>query len=466
MGFFENVNQYFDQAAQFSDLSPGLLEQIKACNSVYRMRFPIKRDNGSIQVIEAYRVQHSHHRLPCKGGIRYSEMVDQDEVMALAALMTYKCALVEVPYGGGKGGVKINPRNFSENELERITRRYTFELVQKNFIGPYSDVPAPDYGTGEREMAWIANTYMVLKQNEPDSYACVTGKPLNLYGVPGRKAATGMGVFFGLRALVDVSEDMKALGLKAGLEGKEVIIQGLGNVGYNTGVFLQNAGAIITGICEFNGAIYNKKGFDIEKVFKEFRETGSLRKIEADKFIEDSSAGLEWPCDILIPAALENQITKENAPRISAKIIAEAANGPVTPDAEKILLSKGILIIPDLYLNAGGVTVSFFEWLRNLNHVAFGRMDKRQEAYQSNSILQLMQKMTGKKIDEKVFTDLTNGPDELDYINGALEETMTRSYHDIRSKSIKSKTSDLRTAAYLLAIERVSEYYTTAGIFP
>ncbi|MCB1147693.1 MAG: Glu/Leu/Phe/Val dehydrogenase, partial [Leptospiraceae bacterium] len=440
MGFFENVNQYFDQAAQFSDLSPGLLEQIKACNSVYRMRFPIKRDNGSIQVIEAYRVQHSHHRLPCKGGIRYSEMVDQDEVMALAALMTYKCALVEVPYGGGKGGVKINPRNFSENELERITRRYTFELVQKNFIGPYSDVPAPDYGTGEREMAWIANTYMVLKQNEPDSYACVTGKPLNLYGVPGRKAATGMGVFFGLRALVDVSEDMKALGLKAGLEGKEVIIQGLGNVGYNTGVFLQNAGAIITGICEFNGAIYNKKGFDIEKVFKEFRETGSLRKIEADKFIEDSSAGLEWPCDILIPAALENQITKENAPRISAKIIAEAANGPVTPAAEKILLSKGILIIPDLYLNAGGVTVSFFEWLRNLNHVAFGRMDKRQEAYQSNSILQLMQKMTGKKIDEKVFTDLTNGPDELDYINGALEETMTRSYHDIRSKSIKSKT--------------------------
>lgn len=466
MGFYEYINEYFDKAAKYSDLSTGLLEQIKACNSVYRTRFPVKKDDGNIEVIEAYRVQHSHHRLPCKGGIRYSDMVNQDEVMALAALMTYKCAVVEVPFGGGKGGVRINPKDYSLAELERVTRRYTFELVQKNFIGPYSDVPAPDYGTGEKEMAWIANTYMILKQNEPDSYACVTGKPINLYGIPGRTAATGLGVYFGLRAVTEIAEDMQALGLSAGLKNKEIVVQGFGNVGYHAALFLHENGAKIVGIVEYNGAVYNKDGVDVKNAHKIFREKGSLQEVAGNFYPGNPSQGLEWECDILIPAALENQITEKNADKIQAKIIAEAANGPVSPDGEKILLSKGKMLIPDLYLNAGGVTVSFFEWLRNLNHVAFGRMDKRQEAKQSQNFLDLIEKTTGKSINEKEKEILSKGPDELDYIQGALEETMIRSYNDIRKKMKLKNISDLRTAAYLLAIERVASYYTISGIFP
>nr|WP_243663890.1 Glu/Leu/Phe/Val dehydrogenase dimerization domain-containing protein [Rhodothermus marinus] len=258
--FWEQVNRMFDRAAAYTKHPKGLLDQIKACNSVYRMEFPVKRDDGSIEVVRAYRAEHSHHKLPTKGGIRYAPNVNEDEVMALAALMTYKCAIVDVPFGGAKGGVKIDRRQYSEAELERITRRYTYELLKKNFIGPGVDVPAPDYGTGPREMAWILDTYNSFSSNPLEALACVTGKPVGQGGVRGRKEATGRGVFFGVREACSVEEDMKALGLQTGLGGKTVVVQGLGNVGYHAAKFLQEGGAVLVGLAEIEGAIYNPDG--------------------------------------------------------------------------------------------------------------------------------------------------------------------------------------------------------------
>jgi glutamate dehydrogenase (NAD(P)+) len=375
--FFKSVERSFDKAAKFTTWENGILEQIKACNSIYSMRFPVKMDDGHIEVIEAYRVQHSQHKSPCKGGIRFSMAVNQDEVMALAALMTYKCAIVNVPFGGAKGGIKISPRSLSTYELEKITRRYTSELVKKNFIGPGIDVPAPDYGTGEREMAWIVDTYQSLKPGEIDAAGCVTGKPISLGGVRGRKEATGLGVFFGVREVCLMPEVMKKQGLTVGIENKKVVVQGLGNVGYHSAKFFRENGAIVVSIAEFEGAIYNAAGLNEEEVFQHRKKTGSILNFPGATNLKNSGDALELDCDILIPAALENVIDKNNAPKIKAKIIGEAANGPLTPEADDILAAKGILVIPDMYLNAGGVTVSYFEWLKNLSHVRYGRLEKR-----------------------------------------------------------------------------------------
>ena len=375
--FFQSVERSFDKASKFTSWEQGILEQIKACNSIYSMRFPVKMDDGHIEVIEAYRVQHSQHKSPCKGGIRFSMAVNQDEVMALAALMTYKCAIVNVPFGGAKGGIKISPRNLSTYELEKITRRYTSELVKKNFIGPGIDVPAPDYGTGEREMAWIVDTYQSLKPGEIDAAGCVTGKPISLGGVRGRKEATGLGVFFGVREVCMMEDIMKKQGLTVGIENKKVVVQGLGNVGYHSAKFFRENGAIGVSIAEFEGAIFNEAGLNEEEVFQHRKKTGSILNFPGATNLKNSGDALELACDILIPAALENVIDKNNAARIKAKIIGEAANGPLTPEADDILAAKGVLVIPDMYLNAGGVTVSYFEWLKNLSHVRYGRLEKR-----------------------------------------------------------------------------------------
>ena len=369
--FFHSVEKSFDKAAQFTRWEKGLLEQIKACNSIYSMRFPVKMDDGRIEVIEAYRVQHSQHKSPCKGGIRFSEEVNQDEVMALASLMTYKCAIVNVPFGGGKGGIKINPRNHSVYELEKITRRYTSELVKKNFIGPGIDVPAPDYGTGEREMAWIVDTYASLKPGEIDAAGCVTGKPITQGGVRGRKEATGLGVFFGIREVCNMPDVMSRLGLTIGVEGKKVVVQGLGNVGYHSAKFFREHGSILVAIAEYEGAIYNENGLNEEEVFQHRKSTGSILNFPGATNLAKSGDALELPCDILIPAALENVINESNAAKVQAKIIGEAANGPLTPEADEILIKKGVLVVPDMYLNAGGVTVSYFEWLKKLSHVRY-----------------------------------------------------------------------------------------------
>jgi glutamate dehydrogenase (NAD(P)+) len=464
--FFGDVMRYFDRASKFLDYPKGLLNQIKYCNSVYEMRFPLKVGN-EMQVIEAYRVEHSHHKQPTKGGIRYSENVSQDEVMALAALMTFKCAIVDVPFGGAKGGIKINPRKYTTDQLEKVTRRYTSELIKKNFIGPGIDVPAPDYGSGEQEMSWIADTYNTFFPGHLDAMACVTGKPVSQGGIVGRKEATGLGVFYGLREVCRFEEDMRKIGLTVGIEGKRVVIQGLGNVGYHAAKFFYEAGAKIIAIAEYEGAVFSDSGLNYHEVFEHRNKTGSILNFPGAENIEKSSEALELDCDILIPAALENQINLGNADRIKAKIIGEAANGPCTPEAEEILTAKGVLIIPDIYLNAGGVTVSYFEWLKNLSHVRFGRLGKRFDENMNNQILSAVESMIGKSFTDTHRRIIGRGADELDFVYSGLEETMMEAYRDIRQE-FKSREGipDLRTAAFVVAIRKVAGSYESLGIFP
>lgn len=464
--FFDDVVQYFDHAAQFVKATPGILDQIKYCNSVYRMKFPV-RVKGGYEVIEAYRVEHSHHKLPTKGGIRYSEHVNQDEVMALAALMTYKCAIVDVPFGGAKGGVKISPRKYSEDELERITRRYATELVKKNFIGPGIDVPAPDYGTGEREMSWIVDTYNTFNMNEINALGCVTGKPIGQGGIAGRREATGLGVFYGVRQYLSDAARAKKLGLTTGITGKKVAVQGLGNVGYHAAKFFHEAGAILVSVGDWNSSVYDKNGIDPDVALAYFKKNGTLDGLKGTKSLKKNTDVLEVECDILIPAALENQINIDNAARIKTKIIAEAANGPVTPEAEKILLKKGTVIIPDIYLNAGGVTVSYFEWLKNLSHVRFGRMEKRYEKNMNNNLINAIESSTGKQLSKAQRNMIDHGADEKDLVYSGLEDTMIESLEQImETMNQDKKISDLRTAAFVTAVRKIVVSYEKLGIFP
>jgi len=467
LSFFDQVTQNFEKAAAYTKHPRGLLDQIKICNSVYHMAFPIEKDDGSIEVVHAWRAEHSQHKLPTKGGIRYDHRVNEDEVMALSALMTYKCAMVEVPFGGAKGGIRIDRRNYTEGELERITRRYTYELFRKGFIGPAIDVPAPDYGTSAKEMSWIADTYLALAQHDVNALGCVTGKPVGGGGVRGRKEATGRGVFFGIREACADAADMKKLGLEPGLEGKTVVVQGLGNVGYYAAKFFSEAGAKLVGLAEREGSIANPNGLDLEKVMAHRAETGSILGFPGAQDLPDRTSALELPCDILVPAALENQIVAENAPRIQAKIVAEAANGPVSADASAELYRRGVLIVPDMYLNAGGVTVSYFEWLKNLSHIRFGRMEKRFEERTNRRLLEVVQKLTGQSMSEEEILDFSRGASEEDLVNSGLEETMVNSYHKIRETRRRHRDEpDLRTAAFIVAIDMIAVTYGDLGIFP
>jgi len=465
--FYRSVSTYFKRAARFTGLPDGLLEQIHSCNSVYRMRFPVKKDNGEIQVVEAFRAQHSYHRLPTKGGIRFSTHLDQDEVVALAALMSYKCSIVGVPFGGAKGGVRIASRECSTGFRERLTRRYTAELVKKNFIGPGTDVPAPDYGTGEQEMAWIADTYKALNPTELHNYACVTGKPLSLHGIPGRIEATGLGVCYGIEECLNHREDMTAVGLTPGLVGKRIIVQGLGNVGYHAARFLQTrGGAIITGIGEFDGGIFNADGLDVEAVQKHRSETGSILGFPGATEFKRSADVLEQECDILLPAALENQITSDNAPRIQARIVAEAANGPVDAAAESILQEKGCLLLPDIFLNAGGVTVSYFEWLKNLAHVSFDRITSGYERAVNERIVAAIEAHAGTPLDPRMREELTAEATEKELVRSALRKTMATAYNHVRDVWKQKELPNIRTAAYYVAINQIAGTYRDLGVFP
>jgi glutamate dehydrogenase (NAD(P)+) len=464
--FFGAVEKSFDKAAAFTNWDPGVLEQIKQCNAVYRMHFPVKVGD-KVEVIKAYRVQHSHHKTPCKGGIRFSTNVNLDEVMALAALMTYKCAIVNVPFGGAKGGISIDPRKYSTYDLEKITRRYTAELIKKNFIGPGVDVPAPDYGTGEREMAWILDTYSSMRPGEIDAQGCVTGKPVTQGGVRGRKEATGLGVFYGIREVCSMEKMMKKLDLPIGVPGKRIAVQGLGNVGYHTAKFFQQAGAIIVGLAEYEGAIYDYNGIDVDAVVAHRNNSGSILNFKGATNFKSNTDVLEMECDILIPSALENVINGENAGRVKAKIIGEAANGPLTPEADEILVNKGVLIIPDIYLNAGGVTVSYFEWLKNLSHIRYGRMEKRFTENLNTQLLAQIEGLTGKAVADAAREIIMHGPEEVDFVRSGLEETMitaTREIIDCWNKN--PEIPDMRTAAYLVAIDKVATSYAELGIFP
>ncbi|MCI0336463.1 MAG: Glu/Leu/Phe/Val dehydrogenase [Acidobacteria bacterium] len=466
--FFENVIRYVDQAAALTKYPKGLLDQIKQCNSVYSFKFPIRDSQGNIETIRAWRVEHSHHKLPTKGGIRYAPEVNEDEVMALAALMTYKCAIVDVPFGGAKGAIQFDPNKYPVDQVERITRRYTHELAKKNFIGPGVDVPAPDYGTGEREMAWIADTYMAMNPGQIDALACVTGKPLSQGGVRGRREATGRGVFYALREACNNAEDLKKLGLDRGIAGKRIVVQGLGNVGSHATKFCREEGdARIIAIAEREGAIMNPNGLIEADVIAYRKETGSILNFPGSTNIINTRDALELECDVLIPAALENQITAENANRIKARIVVEGANGPTTPEAEEILRKKGVLIIPDVYANAGGVTVSYFEWLKNLSHVRIGRMGKRYEQASELRMMRMIEVLTGKKFTEEQIAAAAIGPDELDFVNSGLEDTMVVSYQRLREiwKS-NPQIPDLRAAAFYDAIGKIAISYLELGIFP
>lgn len=464
--FYTTVESYFDRAASHADFPSGILNQIRACNSVYMVRFPV-RINDDVQVFTGWRVQHSHHRLPTKGGIRYADHVTQDEVMALAAQMTYKCAIVNVPFGGAKGGVQVDAKKYDVDVIERITRRYTMELIKRNCIGPGIDVPAPDYGTGPREMAWIADTYQAVSPGQIDALACVTGKPVSQGGIAGRTEATGRGVFFGVREALSTSENAALFNMTPGLEGKRVVVQGLGNVGYWAAKFLQEGGAHIIGIGEYEGAIVDRNGLDVDEVFAHRRDSGSILNFKNAKNLKGGLQILEQECDILVPAALENQITAENAPKIKTNMIAEGANGPVSASAEAILLQRGIHMLPDIYLNAGGVTVSYFEWLKNLAHVRFGRLGKRHEEASYRRIAALVEQVTGHSLSPMERELFIHGADEKDYVDSGLEETMITAFYEVLDAYHGSRTvKDLRTAAFLVSINKIGTSYRELGIFP
>ncbi|KAG0365727.1 glutamate dehydrogenase, partial [Mortierella sp. AD032] len=438
-GFLGSVETFYDRAAKISGVSAKSLTAIKAVDAVLSVKFPVEIDQDTHVIIEGYRAQHSRHRLPCKGGIRFSDEVDLQEVEALASLMTYKCAVVDVPFGGAKGGVKLNPKKFTPAQLERITRRYTMELCQKNFIGPGVDVPAPDVGTGPREMSWIMDTYRQFNPQDVNAAGCVTGKPISQGGVRGRNEATGLGVYYGVREFLQFPEVQKMTGLDGNIAGKTVIVQGFGNVGYWAAKFFQNNGAKIIGIGEHDVSAYDANGLDIEAIFKHRAEKGTFRGFGNAEIIDGSIKIMERECDILIPAALERQIGLKNVKNIKAKIIGEAANGPITPDAHDYLVSQGKVVIPDLLLNAGGVTVSYFEWLKNLSHVRFGRMSRKWEEAGKSKLLTLH---------ELVYSGLE------DTMIGACEETRA---------TAALKNTDFRTAALVNAIQKISTVTTQSG---
>jgi glutamate dehydrogenase (NAD(P)+) len=381
--------------------------------------------------------------------------------------MTLKCAIVDVPFGGAKGGVRIDRKEYSNDELERITRRFTFELNRKNFIGPGCDVPAPDFGTGAKEMSWIADTYQSLNNGELNAMACVTGKPVGLGGIRGRTEATGLGVFYGVREACNSVEDMKQIGLKTGVEGKTVVVQGFGNVGYHTAKFFHDHGAKIIAIAEYDGAIVNPNGLDIEAIDLHRQEHGSITNAPGSESMPAGESALEMKCDILVPAALENVITRHNAGKVQAKIVAEAANGPTTAEADEILNAKGVMIIPDAYLNAGGVTVSYFEWLKNLSHVRFGRLEKRFEEHAFRRMLTAVGSITERHFTEEMLNTLSPGADEHALVRSGLEETMATAYDEIRATKCKlNGKADLRTAAFVTSINKIALCYGDMGIFP
>lgn len=463
--FLQTVNLAVDRAGALIEMPPGLLDHIKQCNSVYQVRFPVKI-RGEYKNFIGWRATHSEHRLPVKGGIRYSPDVDQEDVEAMAALMTYKCAIVDVPFGGSKGGLRIRPQDYTEEELELITRRFARELIKKGYISPAENVPGPDMGTGPREMAWIADTYRTMYPHDINAIACVTGKPVTQGGIVGRHEATGRGVQYGLREFFRHPEDVARAGLEGGLEGKRIIVQGMGNVGSHLASFLQEEdGVKIIGIVEHDGAVISEDGVDVLKVIEYVRQHRGIKGFPDYTFVEDGRSVLEMECDILIPAALEGQITLENADRIKAKVIAEAANGPVTYDADKVLRERGITIIPDAYLNAGGVTVSYFEWIKNLSHIRFGRLQRRLDEMRGQQVIEAIEAATGRPVPAIHRDRLSRGADELDLVRSGLDDTMRNAYGEIREFFLsRPDVGDLRTAAYGVALQKVVRAYDELGV--
>ena len=468
--FRESVDIMFNKAVKLMDLSPGLEQKIRVCNSTYTVRFGV-RLRGQIHTFTGYRSVHSEHMEPVKGGIRYAMGVEQDEVEALAALMTYKCALVQAPFGGSKGGLRIDPREWDAHEMEQITRRFAYELIKRDLINPSQNVPAPDMGTGEREMAWIVDQYRRMNTTDINAAACVTGKPINSGGIQGRVEATGRGVQYALQEFFRYEEDKAKANLSGKLKGKRVIVQGLGNVGYHAAKFVsEEDGSKVIAVIERDGAVVNPDGLNIELLKEHIMMTGGVKDFLTGEFIEDGAAVLEMECDILIPAALEGVINLTNADRIKANLIIEAANGPITSGADEILVNKGVVIIPDMYANAGGVTVSYFEWVKNLSHIRFGRMQRRQEESRHQLLLDELQRLgndpsIGWTLSEDFKTKYLKGADELELVRSGLDDSMRSAYQSMRAVwHAREDCPDLRTAAFLVSIERVAASYRSKGL--
>ncbi len=466
--FRKSVEKMVDEALKLTGMEKGICDAIKGNNAVIKLKFPVTI-KGKVEIFTGWRATHSIHRLPAKGGIRYSMAVDQGEVEAMAALMTYKCAIVDVPFGGSKGGLKIDPRKYDRDELQRITRRFARELATSGFLSPAMNVPAPDMGTGQREMAWIADTYKHLYPNDIDYNACVTGKPVHMGGIRGRIEATGRGVQYVLREFFRHPEDVKGANMEGGLDGKRVVIQGLGNVGYHAAKFLQEEDGIkVIAVIEHDGALINENGINIEDVRQHLIADGStgIKSFPDAEYREDGSSVLEMDCDILIPAALEGVIHKDNAPRIKAKLIAEAANGPTTYEADKILNKRGIVILPDAFVNAGGVVVSYFEWVRNLNHIRFGRMERRIEEMRGRETALAIERATGQKLPPHVLKEMGHGADELDLVRSGLADSMSDAYKEIRRVKIETKgVHSYRMAAFLIAVRKIAKSYLDIGVY-
>ena len=471
LSFTANVDRQFLRAASLLDLCPGLAQQIRTCNATYTVRFPV-RLRERIHVFTGYRSVHSDHITPVKGGIRFALAVNQDEVEALAALMSYKCAVVDVPFGGSKGGLCINPDEYDEHEIEQITRRFAYELIKRDLIHPSQNVPAPDMGTSAREMAWIADEYQRLHSTEMDALACVTGKPVYKSGIAGRVEATGRGIQFALREFFREPLDVKRASLEGGLDGQRVIVQGLGNVGFHAATFLSlEDGVKVIGIIERDGALTNVNGLDVAAVKEWINTAGGVEGFPDATFIAEGNSVLESECDILIPAALEGVIHADNAARIKAKLIIEAANGPVTAAADELLRANGVVVIPDLYANAGGVTVSYFEWVKNLSHIRFGRMERRaQEATQALMLTELERLSTLLGSDKWAPTDnfrtnYAKGADELELVRSGLDDTMRDALKAMRVRWHEDeKVDDLRLSAYIIAIQKIALSYQSKSL--
>ncbi len=468
--FRESVDLMFNRAASLMELPPGLEEKIRVCNSTYTVRFGV-RLRGQMHTFTGYRAVHSEHMEPVKGGIRYAMNVDQDEVEALASLMTFKCALVEAPFGGSKGGLCIDPREWDEYELEQITRRFAYELIKRDLINPSQNVPAPDMGTGEREMAIIADQYARMNTTDINAKACVTGKPPHAGGIQGRVEATGRGVQYALQEFFRHPEDVAAAGLSGSLDGKRVIVQGLGNVGYHAALFLaQEDGCRVTHVIERDGALSSPDGLDVEAVRHWIAQHGGVKGCPHGTYSENGAAAMEEECDILIPAALEAVINLSNADRVQAPLIIEAANGPITAGADEVLRRKGTIIIPDLYANAGGVTVSYFEWVKNLSHIRFGRMQRRQEEARHELIVNELERLSkdsgiGWSLTPDFKSRYLRGAGELELVRSGLDDTMRTAYQAMREVwHDRSDVPDLRTAGYLVSISRIASGYRAKGL--